>query len=196
MISRLVLWVAAGWVCLSAGRVCAAPIPFGGHYYEFVQVADPYTGNNNAWGTVAAVASAGTFNGWPGHLATVTASAENDFLMGLVAGQFTQFAGAWLGGRDPVGWLAGPETGQAFTYTNWGGLEPNNDGYAYMNIGPLFANIATGRWADDSGVQGVPAISADPVVGYFVEYEVPEPASMSVFVLSGLSLLMRRRVAV
>lgn len=167
----------------SAPRAEAAPLSFGSNSYEFVQVTDPFTGSNNAWATASAAAAASVFNSVNGHLATITSQAENDFLFGLVAGSFSGFKGAWLGGKAPGGWLEGPETGQGFSYTNWGGVEPNNAGFAYMNIGTLFAGIGPGNWADDSGLQGVPDPSADPVIGYFVEYEgtasaVPEPSTM------------------
>ena len=38
-------------------------------------------------------------------------------------------------------WVVGPSPGP-FTYSNWGGIEPNNSipfSYAYMNIGVSFA---------------------------------------------------------
>jgi hypothetical protein len=169
----------------------AAPVLYGSHYYEFIQVTDPFTGDNNSWFRARDAAAAMTFGGVSGHLATVTSAGENDFLYSLVAGMFTGFRGAWLGGKHPEGWLVGPEAGSSFTYVSWGGIEPNNDGYAYMNIGTLFAGIGPGNWADDSGLQGFPDPSNDPVIGYFVEYEevagVPEP---SAWLLLGFSLLL------
>jgi hypothetical protein len=170
-----------GVLTISTSQVEAIPMQFGSNYYEFVEVADPYTGNNNEWNTVSAAASTSVFNGVNGHLATITSQAENDFLFSLVAGRYSGFQGGWIGGKSPEGWLVGPETGQSFTYTNWAGIEPNNAGYAYMSIGTSFA---PSQWADDSLVQGVPSFPNDPVIGYFVEYEnvviipVPEPATM------------------
>ena len=153
--------------------------PVGGNYYEFVQVSDPFSGENNSWFAAKAAAEARTYNGVNGHLATVTSQAENDFLFSLVSGSFSGFQGAWLGGKAPEGWLVGPENGMAFSYTRWGGAEPNNMGYAYMNIGTTFAGIGPGFWADDSGVQGVPDPTLDPVIGYFVEYENAVPFALS-----------------
>jgi hypothetical protein len=103
-----------------------------------------------------------------------------------------------LGGKAPEGWLDGPEAGQAFSYTNWGGVEPNNSGYLYMNIGTSFAGIGPGQWADDVP-PGIPNPSTDPVIGYFVEYEgiqaVPEPSSclLLAFGLAGLGAARWRR---
>lgn len=171
----------------------AAPSFFGGHAYEFVQVADPYTGTNNTWATASAAAAASDFNGANGYLATVTSQAENDFLLSLASGLFSEFTGAWLGGDAPEGWLVGPEAGQAFTYTNFGGAEPNNAGLVYMNIGVPFAGIGLGQWADDSGTQGAPDPVTDPVVGYFVEYDVPAPSSCLIAIFVAPALARRRR---
>jgi hypothetical protein len=191
----------AGLHAASALRAAATPVAFGANFYDFIQVPDPFTGNNNAWATASAAAAASVFNGVSGHLATITSQAENDFLFGLVSGSFSGFKGAWLGGKAPEGWLVGPETGQGFSYTNWGGIEPNNNGFAYMNIGTLFAGIGPGKWADDSGVQGVPDPNNDPVIGYFVEYEgaaaVPDPSSWLLLAsgLAGLAVQRRKRVS-
>ena len=174
-----------------AASAHAAPTFFNGHAYEFVQVDDPLTGNNNSWDTASAAAAVSQFLGADGYLATITSQAENDFLFSLVSGQFSVFAGAWLGGNAATGWLVGPEAGQALTYTNFGGSEPNNSGLMYMNIGALTAGIDPGKWVDDSGVQGVPSVN-DPVVGYFVEYSVPAPGG-AIALLAGAPALLRRR---
>ena len=103
------------------------------HYYEFIQVPNPFSGTNNAWATAEAAADASVFDG-SRHLATVTSQAENTFILSLTGSSFSQFTGAWLGGKSPEGWLDGPEVGQLFTYTNWGGVEPNNSGQVYINL--------------------------------------------------------------
>ena len=149
----------------SALRADATPLLFGSNYYEFVQVPQPFTGSNNAWATADAAAAASVFNSLSGHLATITSQAENDFLLGLVSGSFSGFAGAWLGGKAPDGWLVGPETGQGFSYTNWGGIEPNNAGYAYMNIGTLFAGIGPGNGLMIPGSRVFPIQTAIPSSG-------------------------------
>ena len=192
MKSRKILWYGAinkylvaticmlGMFAVSEPQADASPMQFGVNYYDFIEVTNPYTGNNNAWTTARNAAAASNYNGVNGHLATISSQAENDFLIGLVSGNYTGFTGAWLGGKAPEGWLVGPENGQAFIYTNWAGVEPNNAGYIYMSIGTNFGT--PGQWADDSLVQGVPSFPNDPVIGYFVEYEnaapVPEPATM------------------
>ena len=169
----------------------AVPTQFGSSFYDLIFVDDPFTGNNNAWETARAAAAASSFNAQAGYLATVTSQAENDFIFGL-AGGFRSFTGAWLGGKSPEGWQVGPETGQAFTFTNFGGIEPNNNGYVYMNIGTEIGGITPGKWADDSGVQGVPDPTLDPVIGYFVEYPVPEPCTLLAIPATMLGLRRRR----
>jgi hypothetical protein len=165
--------IVAGVANITSVESHALPSPFGANDYEFVQVANPYSANNNSWSTAFSSATASTFSGVNGHLATVTSQAENDFLLSLVpSGVFTSFTGAWLGGKAPEGWLTGPESGSSFTYTHWVGIEPNNAGYAYMSIGGGYGT--GGFWADDSdsgAPEGIPNSFFDPVIGYFVEYE-------------------------
>lgn len=173
----------------SLSRADAAPAAFGTSFYEFVEVADPFTGQNNTWATANAAAAASTYNGQNGYLATITSQAENDFLFGLTAGSYTGFTGAWIGGKSPEGWLTGPEAGQGFTYTNWGGVEPNNNGYAYMNIGSAAFGINPGEWPDGNGTPS----GGDPVIGYFVEYPLPEPSAALLLGFGSLALLLRRR---
>lgn len=99
----------------------------------FALIFISFTGNNNSWAKDSANAVASLYDGMSGHLATVTSQGENDFLFSLVSGSFSGFKSAGLGGKAPEGWLEGPEVGQNFIYTNWGGGEPNNSGYAYIN---------------------------------------------------------------
>lgn len=174
----------------------ATPIYFENHYYEFVEVDSPFQSNNNSWETANLLASSKIFNNMNGYLATIGSQEENDFLLGLVEGQFTGFNGAWLGGNANQGWLTGPEIGQSFSFTNFGGSEPNNAGYIYMNIGAEYAGIGSGNWADDSGAQGIPS-SSDPVIGYFVEYgaanSVPEPSIFLLFSIVLITLIKRKK---
>ncbi|OUS26963.1 hypothetical protein A9Q99_17275 [Gammaproteobacteria bacterium 45_16_T64] len=188
---------------LTASNANAVPQIFDGNAYEFVQVTNPFIGNNNHWSTASSSASASTHNGVNGHLATVTSQAENDFLLSLVT-LYNGFNGAWLGG-NATGWLEGPEAGNTFAqvggYTNWNPVEPNNNGYMYMSIGtstPNSGGIGHGNWLDDSGVQGLPHANADPVIGFFIEYEnsaifVSEPPIPALILLGLLGLWNRRR---
>lgn len=181
----------------SAQRAEATQV-FGSNYYEFVEASDPYSLDsnntyigNNSWENAKAAAAASVFNNINGHLATITSQAENDFLFGLVlAGNYSESIGFWLGGKAPEGWLVGPESGQTFIYTNWNTYEPNNAGYAYIRNNGLWyddsvAQTVNGQYVLTTWGQGVPDLAHDPVIGYFVEYEgaapIPEPATLLLF---------------
>ena len=169
---------------LAAGSAQASPVQFGSSYYEFIFDSDI------SWNDANSAAASSSFLGSSGYLATVTSSAENDFLANLVP-QFSSFAGGWLGIEVSGGigsWTGGPEAGLQFSsggsalpgqYANWGGVEPNNSpGNGYMNLGPLFAGIQYKQWAD--AANGVSS-GGDPIKGYFVEYTVtpvPIPATL------------------
>lgn len=178
-------------------NVSATPIYWSenGNYYDLI-----IPGGTNDWFSAQSDASISSWLGFSGHLATITSLAENDFLIANFGTGEDAFIGAWIGGKAPDGWLDGPENGDTFSYTNWGGIEPNNSGYAYMNIGTVGPGIGAGEWADDSGTQGYPGSYDgynDPVIGYFVEYEgpsgvVPEPLTILLFG-AGLSGAFFRR---
>ena len=159
----------------------AVPVQFGTNYYEFVSDVDV------SWVDASSAAAGMTYLGVNGHLATVTSIGENSFLAGIVT-PYGSFAGSWLGGTA-TGWVVGPETGQSYSYTNWGGIEPNNPpSNAYMNVGVQYAGIDPGQWAD--AANGISS-GNDPIKGYFVEYEIsatPLPGALPLFA-TGLGAL-------
>lgn len=173
--------------------VAAHAIPIlgpGGHYYEVI--ASPLT-----WDGARIAALGMTHLGQSGYLATVTSSAENSFIAGLLNGD-----NAWLGGNDlsiPDTWVwaDGPEAGDQFwqglaggspvngAYTNWGLSDPNNAGgsqYGLLlcaqGVSPCISE-SLGQWIDRQG---------SDLHNYVVEYgtvAVPEP---STFLLLGFGL--------
>ncbi len=158
-----------------------------GHYYAFVDASVD-------WQTALALAAAESHLGHAGYLATIGSAAEDSFITQTVAGG----ALAWVAGSDDGDegnwtWRAGPEAGQAFSYTNWAPGEPNNccngENFLHVNWG------AGGSWNDHGG-PGNPG----QLNGYLIEFSappVPEPASLGLWML-GLGLggvAVRRKLA-
>lgn len=191
----------SGVAILAPCAASAAPVlnTTNGHYYEYV--ATPST-----FEAALAAASASSYDGRRGYLATVTSDAERDFIFANV----TQ-ADHWLAGSDSDvegtwRWVAGPESGQVFwqdgttlTYASWGTTpgfpaEPNNVG----DEDGVIANFGGNRvyWNDGALAN---------VTGYLVEYSpvaaaVPEPATwammISGFGMAGIALRRRRKADV
>jgi hypothetical protein len=168
------------------GGANAAPIQFGSSYYEYVP------DEAVSWTEASAAASASTFMGVNGHLATVTSAAENDFLVDL-GPVFSTAQGAWLGGAvdaSQIGrWVVGPEAGQLFTFSNFASGEPNE---GPSNVFAYLSAALAGQWADAGG-----GVSGE-IAGYFVEYQVgavPLPAALPLMLtgLAGVGFLGWRR---
>ncbi len=131
-----------------------------GHFYEFVAAS-------LTWNEAKTAASAKTYYGLQGYLATVTSAEENTFIMNKIStsGQ------PWLGGSDNATegtwlWVTGPESGSSFSYSNWKSTgEPNNGGTTgtdedYLEI---YSSDKTepGTWNDGSSTY---------TSGYVIEY--------------------------
>ncbi|MCC6407918.1 MAG: hypothetical protein IT453_12210 [Planctomycetes bacterium] len=132
--------------------------PANGHYY----LAVPATID---WHLANDLASASTYNGWPGHLATISDQAEDDFVYAQLPVPANKF---WLGLTqfpalpsfvEPAGgfaWL----TGEPLTFTNWETGQPD-DQYGLEHF--LTYKFNKQVWWD------VPADFA--TLGYVIEYE-------------------------
>lgn len=173
--------------CLLSTSVNAAPVQWassaGGNDNWYEWISGTYT-----WSAANAAAQSTTFGTATGHLATVTSTAENNFLLSLSND-------GWLGGTD-VGtegiwkWVGGAEAGVTFwvggtggyspTYASWPSWEPNNLGNEdYLHLGG-------GNWND------LP--NNNYGIGYFVEFEsVPAPGALMLLGLGLLGLGARRK---
>jgi hypothetical protein len=134
--------------------------PGNGHYYELI--ATP-----RKWAEACCDASVSTYLGLPGHLATITSSAEGDFIRASFPMELAD--GYWLGGYQP------PESGEPaddwrwvtaepFSYTEWWTDEPNDYGTCGIedNLALIARGPATGSWNDAMWCICLP---------YIVEYE-------------------------
>jgi hypothetical protein len=135
---------------------------FGGHHYIEL--------NASNWTDAEASAVA-----MGAHLVAVNSLAENNFLISTFGSNHALWLGFQRTGPNPAdfAWT----NGEAVTYTNWAGGEPNNLG------GEYYAHTYTnGQWndlADNSGYAGPK---------YGVVEVVPEPGSYAMLA-AGLALL-------
>lgn len=164
----------------SVASAQAAPVQWSiadggnGHYYDVIDM------NTDTWENYNALASSSSHMGMQGHLATVTSSAENAWLVvtfGASNLNYHLFGGTDMNSEGNWEWV----TGEAWSYTNWGGGEPNNccGGEDYLQ----FWNN-NGQWNDIYN-------NYSNTNGYVVEYSVaavPEPSTYALM-LAGLGLV-------
>lgn len=153
-----------------------------GHWYEFIHAQ----GIN--WFQADAAASSASHLGATGHLVTLTSAEENAFAFSIVNVR----GSIWLGGFQPGGtepadgwtWV----TGEAFAFTNWAGIEPNDAGGEDHLTFDDFTD-RNGTWNDWSGTNGA--------TGYVIEYAVavPEPSILALFGAALLGFGLRRKRA-
>ena len=91
-------------------------LPSNQHYYEYVPSGDS-PDIVISWGDANNLASARTYHGLQGYLATILSADENQ----LAATQQTITGGGWIGGSDLIkegvwNWITGPEKGTQFFY--------------------------------------------------------------------------------
>lgn len=146
-------------------------LPFTGHYYEFV----PNVGIS--WTAANTAASARTYFGLQGYLATLTSQQEADFSGSQAIGV------GWIGASDAATegdwqWVTGPEAGTSFwsggvggtelTFAFWNSGEPNNVGNEdYGHITDVSVTTQPGSWNDLPNAGGGGPYQSQ---GYIVEY--------------------------
>jgi len=168
--------------------VNAAPTinPVTGHYYEVIETV---ASDDISW-VDADTASAVVFMGVTGHLATITSSAEDEFVRSLaVTASASQEL--WIGGSQPFGsaepgfewqWVNGEGAISTTdvplpSYSNWLGSEPNNvlrplgpnppnlPDEDHLAIGLLGYSVASYGWNDEGALGNIS--------GYVIEWDVP-----------------------
>lgn len=147
-------------------------LPATGHFYKYIESL------NITWTEARELASQMRYNGLQGYLATITSSAENDFIWTKITGV------GWFGASDMEvegewKWMTGPEKGTLFwkgdytgskvngNYSNWGHGEPNNlrnEDYAHLGHPYLEAK----SWNDQGNGGGT--ISIYSARGFIVEF--------------------------
>ncbi len=187
---QIVLMVSLVLCLVLAGPAGAEPNYFADtdHYYEFVW----QTGLT--WSQARIAAEARSFLGHQGYLATITTQTEYEFIQTTFSSY--SFIESWLGGWQNEG--SNPEenwnwvTAEIWDYTRWAPGEPNDqngDQRFLMMWGDQVTNPdRLWRWGDDHE-------DTHPTSnhGYFVEYPIPEPATLSLLLIGGLAILRRRR---
>ena len=121
-----------------------------------------------SWTQAKAAAESMSHQGVPGHLATLTDQAENDWVWNNALPAAGPPQRYWLGGFQDMGSPSYVEpgggwtwvTGEAFTYTNWNPGEPNDFGGLEHFL--AFDNVPTWNDADDGWIHNA---------GFLVEYD-------------------------
>jgi hypothetical protein len=187
-------------ILLCPTAVPAAPIQWAGngHYYEifFFGPSSSY----QTWEQSKVDAANRSYLGLPGTLATLTSQAENDFVYNNLIKLWNDIGvkDFWIGGYqlpDQPTTAAGWQwvTGEAWGYTNWGTVEPNdcapncggeNNEENYLAFSNTFYNPAA--WIDAKN-------GATETRGYVVEYApIPAAAWLLASGVIGIALVRRK----
>ncbi|NOU36638.1 MAG: hypothetical protein HOO88_07700 [Kiritimatiellaceae bacterium] len=172
-ISQWIITVSVATVCVAAQ---AAPVEWGGHYYELI-------GSNGTWDQAKTAAESLSYSGYIGHLATLNSEAEFNFVKSMSA------LGAWN-----ISWVGAHKVGSDYVWVNGEGTvdfsgwstSPWASGQPDGNVGVAITGSGYGsNLRTQSGTCGE----------YMVEYgaAIPEPASALMIGLGGLLIAGYRR---
>jgi hypothetical protein len=148
-----------------AGGASATPSQWSGngHYYEVI------TSGEISWKAAYDAATASSYLGNPGYLATVTSAGEQSFVAGLLSGGFQY----WIGGYQfptvaahDIGWAW--DTNEPWSYTNWATNQPDDNGTCGGWESFLTINVAYGMGWNDEDDPGCQCHGG--ITGYVVEY--------------------------
>ena len=145
---------------------------------------NPANGHTYYWGSPGNFTEAESFAvSVGGHLVTINDTAENAW---ITSNFLTPHPGTnpYIGLVDPAENLASWTwlSGESVTYLNWASGEPNNAWEHYSNLFPV-GDARAGQWNN--------TIPTD--VYYSIIEVVPEPTSLSLFALAGVSYIWARR---
>ena len=166
-------------VLMVAVAVQAAPIEWGGHYYELV-------GTGLTWDDAKTAAEGLTYNGYIGHLATLNSEAEYSFVA----------SGLGLGDWN-ISWIGAHKVGSDYVWVNGEGVL----GFSGWSASPWESGEPSGNYgvAITGSGYGSNIRSQGGTCGeYVVEYQaqaVPEPASALMIGLGGLLIAGYRRIS-
>jgi len=199
IVVALLLSCSVLWPSISRGAILEWPVSAGGngHFYTYIETPA-------SWDEARELAAGMQHQGQFGYLATITSALENNFLianfnqMGFLGGSDAAVEGEWR-------WVVGPEAGQLFfrgeypdpnrqtlIYADWGSNEPNdfdNTPFGFPYPGEDYLNFSPENGIEWNDVAGAPFESR----GFYVEFAVPEPASIILLGLASLGLVIARR---
>lgn len=147
------------------------------HYYEFVAPPGGIT-----WTSAKVAAEKRSFQGTPGHLATITSQGEWEFVLDKFPNAYN-----WIGLSDAAQegvfeWV----TGEPFVFSAWKPPnEPNDAG------GEDYVHYDSGGWNDFKDRNTV--YSETFPHHYIVEYAVPEPSTLALLAIAVACLAFRTR---
>ena len=153
-----------------AGIITTSLNPSNGHTYHLL--------TTNTWTESQAEAEL-----LGGNLVTINDEAENDWVYSTFNGGGTR--SLWIGLNDAAtegtfAWVSG----EAVSYTNWAGPEPNNF-FGNEDYAHFYTSNYGNAWNDatNSGTD-----IADPIHGVVEVNTVPEPSSLALFGIGGLAI--------